>query len=98
MNSEGDDNTEYGRDLANRYSDDLRKSRMGYEHDLTDYYADQAQSFNFYGVCASGQMDLVHIPSILHTFDSTNQDLKKLRTRYAQTKKKIGSPGVLGST
>ncbi|KAI3505358.1 hypothetical protein L1887_27464 [Cichorium endivia] len=44
-----------------------------------------------------------YIPSILqikyapHTFDSTNQDLKKLRTRYAQTKKKIGRPDVLRS-
>ncbi|CAI9280903.1 unnamed protein product [Lactuca saligna] len=42
--SEGDDDTEDGRDLANRSSDDLRKSRMGYEHDLTDYYADQVHT------------------------------------------------------
>ncbi|KAL4584447.1 hypothetical protein LXL04_009048 [Taraxacum kok-saghyz] len=39
--SEGDDDTEDGRDVSNRSSDDLRKSRMGYEHDMTDYYADQ---------------------------------------------------------
>lgn len=30
--SEGDDDTEDGRDLANRSSDDLRKSRMGFSH------------------------------------------------------------------
>ncbi|KAI3521329.1 hypothetical protein L1887_10792 [Cichorium endivia] len=42
--SEGDDDTEDGRDLANRSSDDLRKSRMGYEHDLSDYYADQVHT------------------------------------------------------
>ncbi|CAH1422883.1 unnamed protein product [Lactuca virosa] len=42
--SEGDDDIEDGRDLANRSSDDLRKSRMGYEHDLTDYYADQVHT------------------------------------------------------
>nr|KYP54376.1 hypothetical protein KK1_000564 [Cajanus cajan] len=30
--SEGDDDTEDGRDLANRSSEDLRKSRMGFSH------------------------------------------------------------------
>lgn len=31
--SEGDDDTEDGSDIANRSSEDLRKSRMGYSHD-----------------------------------------------------------------
>ncbi|KAI3767072.1 hypothetical protein L2E82_17155 [Cichorium intybus] len=33
------------------YSDDLRKSRMGYEHDLTDYYADQGSQKTISYVC-----------------------------------------------
>ncbi|KAL8098819.1 hypothetical protein AgCh_031518 [Apium graveolens] len=48
--SEGDDDTEDGRDLANRSSDDLRKSRMGFSQDHaseecfheSDFYSEQA--------------------------------------------------------
>ncbi|XP_076885755.1 uncharacterized protein LOC143535361 [Bidens hawaiensis] len=43
--SEGDDDTEDGRDVSNRSSDELRKSRMGYGHEgsfnETDFYTDQ---------------------------------------------------------
>ncbi|KAK9078388.1 hypothetical protein SSX86_002445 [Deinandra increscens subsp. villosa] len=43
--SEGDDDTEDGRDVSNRSSDELRKSRMGYAHEgsfnETDFYTDQ---------------------------------------------------------
>ncbi|KAI3775153.1 hypothetical protein L1987_49722 [Smallanthus sonchifolius] len=43
--SEGDDDTEDGRDVSNRSSDELRKSRMGYSHEgsfnETDFYTDQ---------------------------------------------------------
>ena len=58
--SEGDDDTEDGRDISNRSSDDLRKSRMGleYSHGLsfessyneTDYFSDQGElkTNNFY--------------------------------------------------
>ncbi|XP_052627727.1 uncharacterized protein LOC111910361 isoform X2 [Lactuca sativa] len=52
--SEGDDDTEDGRDISNRSSDDLRKSRMGleYSHGLsfessyneTDYFSDQVHT------------------------------------------------------
>lgn len=48
--SEGDDDTEDGRDLANRSSEDLRKSRMGFSQDHaseecfheSDFYSEQA--------------------------------------------------------
>ncbi|KAM0017557.1 hypothetical protein Hdeb2414_s0027g00689441 [Helianthus debilis subsp. tardiflorus] len=43
--SEGDDDTEDGRDVSNRSSDELRKSRMGYSNEVsfneTDFYTDQ---------------------------------------------------------
>lgn len=50
--SEGDDDTEDGRDLANRSSEDLRKSRMGFSHSHhsdegfndNDLFGDQVQS------------------------------------------------------
>ncbi|KNA06080.1 hypothetical protein SOVF_184530 isoform A [Spinacia oleracea] len=50
--SEGDDDTEDGRDLANRSSEDLRKSRMGFSHSHNsdegfndnDLFNDQVQS------------------------------------------------------
>lgn len=50
--SEGDDDTEDGRDVSNRSSDDLRKSRMGYSTGLpfessfseTDYFTDQVHT------------------------------------------------------
>lgn len=45
--SEGDDDTEDGRDVSNRSSDELRKSRMGYLHEgsfnETDFYTDQSE-------------------------------------------------------
>ncbi|RDY00563.1 COP1-interacting protein 7 [Mucuna pruriens] len=50
--SEGDDDTEDGRDLANRSSEDLRKSRMGFSHghpsddsfNESDLFNEQVQS------------------------------------------------------
>ncbi|KAI3786222.1 hypothetical protein L1987_45357 [Smallanthus sonchifolius] len=44
--SEGDDDTEDGRDPANRSLEDLRKSRMGYSHGLTesDFYGEQGHT------------------------------------------------------
>lgn len=50
--SEGDDDTEDGRDIANRSSEDLRKSRMGFSHTHTpddvynesEFYSEQAQA------------------------------------------------------
>ncbi|KAI7728349.1 hypothetical protein M8C21_001827, partial [Ambrosia artemisiifolia] len=43
--SEGDDDTEDGRDVSNRSSDELRKSRMGFSREgsfnETDFYTDQ---------------------------------------------------------
>ncbi|KAI9102905.1 hypothetical protein K1719_023344 [Acacia pycnantha] len=50
--SEGDDDTEDGRDPANRSSEDLRKSRMGFSHGLpsddnlneSELYGEQVQS------------------------------------------------------
>ncbi|GJW81897.1 hypothetical protein Tco_0145872 [Tanacetum coccineum] len=44
--SEGDDDTEDGRDLANRSSEDLRKSRMGYSHGFSesDFYGDEVST------------------------------------------------------
>lgn len=54
--SEGDDDTEDGRDLANRSSEDLRKSRMGFSqgHPSDDsfteseFYSEQGDIFGFY--------------------------------------------------
>ncbi|GKB63439.1 hypothetical protein Tco_0919625 [Tanacetum coccineum] len=43
--SEGDDDTKDGTDLANRSSEDLRKSRMGYSHGFneSDFYGDEGR-------------------------------------------------------
>nr|GEX86371.1 hypothetical protein [Tanacetum cinerariifolium] len=47
--SEGDDDTEDGKDVSNRSSDELRKSRMGFLHEgsfnETDFYSDQVNTF-----------------------------------------------------
>lgn len=46
--SEGDDDTEDGRDVSNRSSDELRKSRMGYSHESsfneTEFFTDQVHT------------------------------------------------------
>ncbi|XP_057535641.1 uncharacterized protein LOC130813783 [Amaranthus tricolor] len=45
--SEGDDDTEDGRDLANRSSEDLRKSRMGFSHSHhSDEGFNESESFS----------------------------------------------------
>ncbi|KAD6794836.1 hypothetical protein E3N88_05732 [Mikania micrantha] len=47
--SEGDDDTEDGRDVSNRSSDELRKSRMGFLHEGSfneaDFYTDQSDPY-----------------------------------------------------
>lgn len=48
--SEGDDDTEDGRDLANRSSEDLRKSRMGFSHGHpSDDSFNESELFNEHG-------------------------------------------------
>ncbi|PSS07299.1 Coiled-coil domain-containing protein [Actinidia chinensis var. chinensis] len=52
--SEGDDDTEDGRDHANRSSEDLRKSRMGFSQghpsddsfNESEFYSEQVQAFS----------------------------------------------------
>ncbi|KAL8043492.1 hypothetical protein ABFX02_09G123700 [Erythranthe guttata] len=52
--SEGDDDTEDGRDIANRSSEDLRKSRMGFSHaQSSDYGFNESEFFNESGVQSS---------------------------------------------
>ncbi|KAL7100271.1 hypothetical protein ACP275_09G137100 [Erythranthe tilingii] len=57
--SEGDDDTEDGRDIANRSSEDLRKSRMGFSHaQSSDYGFNESEFFN-----ESVQSSLSSIPA-----------------------------------
>lgn len=64
--SEGDDDTEDGRDLANRSSEDLRKSRMGFSQDHAS--EESFHESDFY----SEQGDLIFYSFLVHIYLSSD--------------------------